>query len=105
MRTVTDTQIALNKGMKSSSIFMDLTSAFDTVWHDGLIYKLNSLDLPTTVDKMDYTFLNWATQVKAGEELYVRITIREHFKGLHYVLSCKPYMSMTHHPDQTTKHN
>jgi len=37
MRIITDIQIALNKGWKAGAVFMDLTAAFDTVWHEGLI--------------------------------------------------------------------
>jgi hypothetical protein len=36
----------LNRGKKMCTIFFDIASAFDKVWHDGLIYKLIKLKFP-----------------------------------------------------------
>lgn len=66
---VTDTQVALSKGMKAAAIFMGLTSAFVTVWHDDLIYKLYSVNLPTTIIRWLINFLtNRTTKIKAEND-------------------------------------
>ena len=40
---------SINRGKKMCSIFFDIASAFDKVWHDGLIYKLIKLNFPTFI--------------------------------------------------------
>ena len=35
-----------NRRKKVCAIFFDIASAFDKVWHNGLIYKLSKLSLP-----------------------------------------------------------
>jgi len=57
MRIVTDMQIAINKGWRGAAVFMDLSSAFDTVWHDGLLYKLYAMNFPTTIIRWITNFL------------------------------------------------
>lgn len=48
---------------------MDLTSAFDNVWHSGLMYKLYSMNLPTTLIRWVTNFLtNRTTKIKFGDE-------------------------------------
>jgi len=42
----------------SAVIFFDIKAAFDSVWHDGLIYKLNDLRLPQYIIKYMISFLN-----------------------------------------------
>ena len=37
---------SINRGKKMISIFFDIASAFDKVWHHGLIYKLIKLNFP-----------------------------------------------------------
>lgn len=69
LRIITDTQSALDQGMKAAAIFMDLTAAFDTVWHDGLLYKLYALNLPSTTIRWAHNFLQqWTTRIKFGKE-------------------------------------
>jgi retron-type reverse transcriptase len=36
----------LNRGKRMCTIFFDIASAFDKVWHDGVIYKLIKLKCP-----------------------------------------------------------
>jgi hypothetical protein len=37
---------SLNRGKKMCSIFFDIASAFDKVWHNGLLYKMIKLNFP-----------------------------------------------------------
>ena len=37
---------SFERGWKTITVFFDLASAFDKVWHDGLIYKSNELGVP-----------------------------------------------------------
>lgn len=39
-------------------ITLDVEAAFDSVWHDGLIYKLNILSFPIYIIKIIYSFLS-----------------------------------------------
>lgn len=72
-----DIQLALKEGKKAEAICMDLTSPFDTVRHDGLIYKLYSMDLPTITIRWIIQFLtNKTTKIKAVGELSENITIQ-----------------------------
>ena len=40
---------ALNRGKKMYTFFFVIASAFDKVWHDGLIYKLIKLNFQNTL--------------------------------------------------------
>ena len=39
-------------------IFLDISKAFDRVWHDGLIYKINSFGISDTPLKLIENFLS-----------------------------------------------
>ena len=45
------------RGWKTITVFFDLASAFDKVWHDGLIYKLNELGVPLYLLNILISFL------------------------------------------------
>lgn len=47
----------LIRSRHSAVIFFDIKAAFDSVWHDGLIYKMNDLRLPTYLISYLTTFL------------------------------------------------
>lgn len=77
MRISTDTEFAFNKGFKAAVVFMDLTKAFDTLLHDGLIYKLYSLNLPTSIIRWIIKFLtNKTTKLRLEDEYSTGITIQ-----------------------------
>ena len=45
--------------LKIKSIFLDIsTKAFDTVWHEGLLYKLNSIGISRSFYKSIESFLS-----------------------------------------------
>ena len=45
-RLVEETQLGFTKKWKGGAIFIDVEKAFDSVWHDGLRYKLINGSLP-----------------------------------------------------------
>ena len=59
----------------SAAILFDIKAAFDSVWHDGLIYKLNDLRLPQYIIKYLISFLNNRTAAIEIENILSR-----HFK-------------------------
>ena len=57
---------SLNRGKKLCTIFFDIASAFDKVWHDGLIYKLIKLNVPKYI-------LCWLMDFLSNRQFAVRI--------------------------------
>ena len=47
-----------NPPLEVRGIFLDISKAFDRVWHDGLIYKIKSFGIPDTSLKLIENFLN-----------------------------------------------
>ena len=43
---------------KTTSVFFDIAGAFDKVWHDGLIYKLNFMRVPYYLIKVIADFIS-----------------------------------------------
>ena len=35
----------INKGLEVRGVFLDISKAYDKVWHDGLIYKLKQNEI------------------------------------------------------------
>jgi len=61
---------SLNKGKKACGIFFDISKAFDKVWHNGLIYKLIKLNVPSYIIKYLVDFLkDRKFRVSVGESL------------------------------------
>lgn len=48
----------LIRSRHSAVILFDIKAAFDSVWHDGLIYKINDLKLPSYLTNYLITFLH-----------------------------------------------
>jgi hypothetical protein len=57
----------LNRCKKMCTIFFDIASAFDKVWHDGLIYKLIKLSFPKYI-------IIWLKQFLRARSFAVRIS-------------------------------
>jgi hypothetical protein len=51
----------LKQDRQSAVILFDIKAAFDSVWHDGLIYKLNNLRLPQYLIRYVIAFLSKRT--------------------------------------------
>ena len=46
-----------NPSLEVRAVFLDLSKAFDKVWHDGLIYKLKSLGISGSLLKLIQNYL------------------------------------------------
>ena len=58
-----------NRGKKACGLFFDIASAFDKVWHQGLLYKLIKLKMPNFILCWLKNFLgNRCFDVKIGNE-------------------------------------
>ena len=58
-RLVNETQLGFTKKWKGGAIIIDVEKAFDSVWHDGLRYKLmNGLSLPRKMVRLISYFLS-----------------------------------------------
>lgn len=61
----------------TTAVFLDLTQAFDNVWHKGLAIKLKALDLPAYLFKTITSFLSDRTfQIKIDTDLSLRHKIK-----------------------------
>ena len=47
-----------NPSLEVRGVFLDLSKAFDKVWHDGLIYKLKSLGISGSLLKLIQNYLD-----------------------------------------------
>jgi hypothetical protein len=75
---------ALENHKYCTAAFLDISQAFDKVWHEGLIYKLRPL-FPTSTHKLLTSYL---------EHRYFQIKYRETYSPLHPVLSGVPQGSV-----------
>jgi hypothetical protein len=46
MYSLTDVRANFNQNNYTGAVFFDVSKAFDRTWHDGIIYKLNTLKVP-----------------------------------------------------------
>ena len=58
LRLVEHVQLGQNKSWMTAAILLDVEKAFDSVWHDGLRYKLAHIDLPTKIVRILSSFLD-----------------------------------------------
>ena len=60
-RLVEETQLGFTKKWKGGAVFIDVEKAFDSVWHDGLRYKLMKGSLPRKMIRLISSFLSERT--------------------------------------------
>ena len=61
---------SFNRGEHVVAAFLDIETAFDNVWHNGLRYKIFQLDLPTKMTRWLSDFLiGWLIQVNVNNFL------------------------------------
>lgn len=58
LRIANQITAGFNLSQYTAAVFLDLTHAFDTVWHSGLFLKLSQLDFPTYLLYQLNSFLN-----------------------------------------------
>ena len=51
-----------NPTLEVRSVFLDISKAFDKVWHEGLLYKLNSMDISGELNKLLENYLSGRLQ-------------------------------------------
>ena len=59
-----------NNNLNTASIFLDVEKAFDRVWHEGLLYKLAQLNIPTGIVKIIESFLTDRTFITKIEDSF-----------------------------------
>ena len=57
LRLLQDGIAAFNKEQKLGGLFVDIKQAFDGVWHDGLLFKLNQHKIPNYLGKWTQNYL------------------------------------------------
>jgi len=53
--------VNLNQGIQTAAIFLDVEKSFDSVWHDGLLHKMLSMNIPLQLIKITESFLSECT--------------------------------------------
>ena len=53
-----DIYSSLDKGLEVRSVFLDISKAFDKVWHDGIIFKLTQNGISANLLHLLRDFLN-----------------------------------------------
>lgn len=57
-RLTEDITMGFNFRKSTGAIFLDAEKAFDTVWHDGLLHKLTTLNIPTYIIRIVQSYLS-----------------------------------------------
>ena len=77
LRLIHDISHNLNSKNHSLACFFDAEKAFDKLWHNGLIYILNSLGLPTKIIRLLIQFLRTrSVQFKVNNTLSEKLTLK-----------------------------
>lgn len=68
---------SFNRNEKMGAIFVDIEKAFDKVWHDGLLYKLEKMNIPNYLGKWIQEYLtNRTFQVRVENYLSIKKFIK-----------------------------
>ena len=57
LRLADDAHIAHSRHHKGAAILIDIEKAFDSVWHNGLRYKLMNTNLPDKIVRLMSSFI------------------------------------------------
>ena len=74
MRLTKTISLNFNKDLSTGMVLLDIEKAFDSVWHDAILHKLNKYKYPIFIIKIIQSFLNerksFVRVNKANSELY-----------------------------------
>jgi hypothetical protein len=59
----------LNVRQSTGAIFLDVAKAFDTIWHDGFVYKLHTSDVPLVMVKLINSYLEHCIFLSTEREI------------------------------------
>jgi len=65
---VDDISVNWNSKINTASVFIDVEKAFDKVWHEGLLYKMNKMHIHPSLIKIVHSFLQNRTFVVKQED-------------------------------------
>ena len=61
---------AFNRGKKILSLYFDIEAAFDAVWHDGLVHKMITMEVPTYITVWVHNYLlDRSFDVRVGDSI------------------------------------
>ena len=70
------TQTGLKNRWSTGAVFLDVEKAFDSVWHDGLRYKINQYGLPDKIIRLLASFIQKRTiAVRIHEEYSISVPL------------------------------
>jgi hypothetical protein len=58
MRLTAHVTLNFNNNMSTAEVFLDIEKAFDTTWHNGLLYKVSKMDFSASLIKLISSFLS-----------------------------------------------
>ena len=77
LRLVETAQLAIKKNWLTGTVLLDVEKAFDSVWHDGLKYKLAHYNLPNKMIRILASFLdNRKIQVKIKDTMSESVNLK-----------------------------
>jgi Reverse transcriptase (RNA-dependent DNA polymerase) len=77
MRVVDVISNRFNQNMSTGMVLIDIEKAFDSVWHDALLFKLARYKIPTFLIKIVQSFLsNRESFVSVGSASSARYLVR-----------------------------
>lgn len=101
LRVMEQFAMEMNKKRTSAMVLLNLKKAFDSVWHDGLVYKLSKINVPTFLIKIIRNYLGNRTfivsfqgersiprgSITSGVPLYLGL-----YLGLYLDRSCSTFL-------------
>ena len=64
LRIIQTCQSSFNKNQKVGAVFIDIEKAFDSVWHSGLLFKLDKQKIPPYLGKLLSSYLKEASRLE-----------------------------------------
>ena len=84
----TFTENEFEKTLKTGAVFLDLTAAYDTVWHSGLLYKLSKCLPFWCVQTLELLLRNCRFRVHVGDDVSSWRRTYEYSQYSWFLLAC-----------------